>query len=50
MEIIATLAHLIDYENGVTRTMTPLEALGEYISALICDINSNTTVREFMAI
>lgn len=50
MEIIATSVHLIDYENGEIRTITPPEAFGEYVSGLIGDINSNTTVREFMTL
>ena len=47
MGIIATSVHLIDYENGEIRTITPPAAFGEYVSSLIGDINSNTTVREF---
>lgn len=47
MEIITTSVHLIDYENGTTKTIVPPEAFEEYISELISHINSNTTVREF---
>ncbi len=47
MEIISTSVHLIDYENGNTRTIVPPEAFEEYISELLSHINENTTVREF---
>ena len=50
MEIITTSVHLIDYENGNTRTIVPPEAFEEYISELISHINDNTTVREFTTI
>ena len=50
MEIITTSVHLIDYENGTTRTIVPPEAFEEYISELISHINGNTTVREFTTV
>lgn len=50
MEIITTSVHLIDYENGNTRTIVPPEAFEEYISELISHINDNTTVREFTTV
>lgn len=50
MKIITTSVHLIDYENGTTRTIVPPEAFEEYISELISHINYNTTVREFTTV
>lgn len=50
MEVITTSVHLIDYENGTTRTIVPPEAFEEYISELISHINDNTTVREFTTV
>lgn len=50
MEIITTSVHLIDYENGTTRTIAPPEAFEEYITELISHINDNTTVREFTTV
>lgn len=50
MKIITTSVHLVDYENGTTRTIVPPEAFEEYISELISHINDNTTVREFTTI
>lgn len=50
MEIITTSVHLIDYENGTTRTIVPPDAFEEYISELISHINSNTTIREFTTV
>lgn len=50
MEIITNSVHLIDYENGTTRTIVPPEAFEEYISELISHINSNTTIREFTTV
>ncbi len=50
MEIITKSVHLIDYENGTTRTVVPPEAFEEYISELISYINSNTTIREFTTV
>lgn len=50
MEIITSSVHLVDYENGTTRTIVPPEAFEEYISELISHINDNTTVREFTTV
>lgn len=47
MEIISTSVHLIDYENGTTTVIEPPEAFEAYVSELISNINSNTTIREF---
>ncbi len=47
MEIIARSVHLIDYENGTTRTIVPPEAFAEYIADLISHINGNTSIRQF---
>lgn len=50
MKIITKSVHLVDYENGITRTIDPPEAFEEYIVELISHINDNTTVRQFTTI
>lgn len=48
MQIITKSVHIIDYENGATRTIVPPDAFEEYVSDLISHINDNTTIREFV--
>ncbi len=48
MQIITKSVHIIDYENGTTKTIVPPEAFEEYVSDLITHINDNTTIREFV--
>lgn len=50
MQIITKSVHIIDYENGTTRTIVPPEAFEEYVSDLISHINDNTTIREFVTV
>lgn len=48
MQIITKSVHIIDYENGTTRSIVPPEAFEEYVADLIAHFNDNTTIREFI--
>ncbi len=47
MQIVAKSVHIIDYENGNIRAITPPEEFDNYVTELISHINDNTTIREF---